>query len=38
LLLLQKSAKFWAERGGFKATVLNSEKIGQVHFYTKVIL
>ena len=27
-----KSAKFWASRGGFKATVLNSEKIGQVHF------
>ena len=27
-----KSAKFWSERGGFKATVLNSEKIGQVHF------
>lgn len=27
-----KSAKFWANRGGFKATVLNSEKIGQVHF------
>jgi hydroxymethylglutaryl-CoA reductase len=27
-----KSAKFWATRGGFKATVLNTEKIGQVHF------
>lgn len=27
-----KSAKFWAARGGFKATVLNTEKIGQVHF------
>ncbi|MFL9843082.1 hydroxymethylglutaryl-CoA reductase, degradative [Flavobacterium rhizosphaerae] len=27
-----KSAKFWAERGGFKATVLSTEKIGQVHF------
>jgi hydroxymethylglutaryl-CoA reductase len=27
--------QIWAERGGFKATVLNSEKIGQVHFYTK---
>ena len=27
-----KSAKFWATRGGFKATVINSEKIGQVHF------
>ena len=27
-----KSAKFWATRGGFKATVLNTEKIGHVHF------
>lgn len=27
-----KAAKFWAKRGGFKATVLNTEKIGQVHF------
>lgn len=27
-----KAAKFWASRGGFKATVLNTEKIGQVHF------
>jgi hydroxymethylglutaryl-CoA reductase len=27
-----KSAKFWADRGGFKATVLGTEKIGQVHF------
>jgi hydroxymethylglutaryl-CoA reductase len=27
-----KSAKFWSNRGGFKANVLNSEKIGQVHF------
>ncbi len=27
-----KSAKFWAERGGFTATVLGTEKIGQVHF------
>lgn len=27
-----KSAKFWAGRGGFKATVLGTEKIGQVHF------
>ena len=26
------AAKFWSERGGFKATVLNTEKIGQVHF------
>ena len=27
-----KSAKFWATRGGFKATVVGTEKIGQVHF------
>jgi hydroxymethylglutaryl-CoA reductase len=27
-----KAAKFWATRGGFKATVINTEKIGQVHF------
>jgi len=27
-----KSAKFWSTRGGFKTTVLNTEKIGQVHF------
>ena len=27
-----KAAKFWSERGGFKATVINTEKIGQVHF------
>lgn len=27
-----KSAKFWSSRGGFKATVINTEKIGQVHF------
>jgi hydroxymethylglutaryl-CoA reductase len=30
-----KSAKFWASRGGFKATVFNTEKIGQVHFIYK---
>lgn len=30
-----KAAKFWSERGGFKATVLNTEKIGQVHFLYK---
>lgn len=30
-----KSAKFWSSRGGFKATVLNTEKIGQVHFMYK---
>ncbi len=27
-----KAAKFWSTRGGFKTTVLNTEKIGQVHF------
>jgi hydroxymethylglutaryl-CoA reductase len=27
-----KSAKFWLERGGFKAEVISTEKIGQVHF------
>ena len=30
-----KSAKYWSIRGGFTATVLNSEKIGQVHFLYK---
>ncbi|WP_447635883.1 hydroxymethylglutaryl-CoA reductase, degradative [Flavobacterium microcysteis] len=30
-----KAAKFWSERGGFKATVINTEKIGQVHFLYK---
>jgi hydroxymethylglutaryl-CoA reductase len=27
-----KAAKFWLHRGGFKAQVLGTEKIGQVHF------
>ena len=27
-----KAAKFWNERGGFKATVIDTKKIGQVHF------
>ncbi|OIV42818.1 hydroxymethylglutaryl-CoA reductase, degradative [Flavobacterium johnsoniae] len=27
-----KAAKFWAARGGFKATIIDTEKIGQVHF------
>lgn len=27
-----KSAKYWATRGGFKTTIINTEKIGQVHF------
>lgn len=26
------AAKFWSQRGGFKATVLSTEKIGNVHF------
>nr|WP_314897374.1 hydroxymethylglutaryl-CoA reductase, degradative [uncultured Flavobacterium sp.] len=30
-----KTAKFWSTRGGFKATVINTEKIGQVHFIYK---
>jgi hydroxymethylglutaryl-CoA reductase len=30
-----KSAKFWLDRGGFKATVLGTEKTGQVHFIYK---
>ena len=30
-----KSAKYWSTRGGFKTTVLNTEKIGQVHFIYK---
>lgn len=30
-----KSAKFWGTRGGFKTTVINTEKIGQVHFIYK---
>ncbi len=28
-----KSANFWLKRGGFKAKVLSTQKIGQVHFY-----
>lgn len=27
------AAKFWMSRGGFQATVCNSNKIGQIHFY-----
>ena len=27
-----KAAKFWASRGGFKTTIIDTEKIGQVHF------
>lgn len=27
-----KAAKFWLSRGGFKTTILGTEKVGQVHF------
>ena len=27
-----KAAKFWSKRGGFKTTIIGTEKIGQVHF------
>ncbi len=30
-----RAAKYWTERGGFKATVINTQKIGQVHFNFK---
>lgn len=30
-----KAAKFWLERGGFKAEVISTTKIGQVHFMYK---
>lgn len=30
-----KAAKFWSTRGGFKTTILGTEKIGQVHFLYK---
>ena len=30
-----KAAKFWLDRGGFTASVLGTEKIGQVHFLFK---
>ncbi|MCL9809318.1 hydroxymethylglutaryl-CoA reductase, degradative [Flavobacterium luminosum] len=30
-----KAAKYWGSRGGFKATIINTEKIGQVHFIYK---
>ena len=26
------AAKFWAERGGFKTTIINTTKVGHVHF------
>ena len=30
-----KSAKFWLDKGGFKATVLSTTKVGQVHLIYK---
>ncbi|MFK7813211.1 MAG: hydroxymethylglutaryl-CoA reductase, degradative, partial [Maribacter sp.] len=27
-----KAAKFWLDRGGFKTTIIGTEKVGQVHF------
>ncbi|MEY4038021.1 MAG: hypothetical protein RIR67_331, partial [Bacteroidota bacterium] len=30
-----KAAKFWSTRGGFTTTVIDTEKIGQVHFIFK---
>jgi len=30
-----KAARFWGERGGFKTTIINTEKNGQVHFLFK---
>ena len=32
---VSKAAKFWMKRGGFKATILGTTKIGQVHFSWK---
>ena len=29
------SAKFWADKGGFQAKIISTEKIGQVHFIWK---
>lgn len=30
-----KAAKFWTDRGGFKTSIIGTEKIGQVHFVYK---
>jgi hydroxymethylglutaryl-CoA reductase len=30
-----KAAKFWMDRGGFKAEIIGTEKVGQVHFIFK---
>jgi hydroxymethylglutaryl-CoA reductase len=32
-----KSANYWSTRGGFKATVINTEKIGKYIFFIKVM-
>ena len=31
-----KSAKFWLDKGGFKTTIINTEKLGHTHFIFKV--
>ena len=31
-----KSAKFWLDKGGFKTTIINTEKLGHTHFIMKV--
>lgn len=30
-----KSAKFWLDKGGFKTTIINTEKLGHTHFILK---
>ncbi|MGE4290488.1 MAG: hydroxymethylglutaryl-CoA reductase, degradative [Salinivirgaceae bacterium] len=32
---IAKAAKFWAQHGGFQATIFGTEKKGQVHFFWK---
>lgn len=31
-----KAAKFWLDKGGFKTTIINTEKLGHTHFIFKV--
>lgn len=31
-----KAAKFWLDKGGFKTTIINTEKLGHTHFILKV--
>ncbi|MDO4224673.1 MAG: hydroxymethylglutaryl-CoA reductase, degradative [Bergeyella zoohelcum] len=31
-----KAAKFWLDKGGFKTTIINTEKLGHTHFVFKV--